>query len=453
MFRSGRLSSLKTVLLAVALLAYSCAVAAQRGAGGGHTGGGLAGGGGLSGGGRSTGVDVKDDLKDYHTTLAVQATTEQIATYASMLKSTEAACDELRAFLEQIGNPNNASELAGRSATLNQAIEKARTENRKFLDGFSDAQKSGLKEITKSLMKDDSDLAQQTKELSERVGDAKPTSPPIAVSAQSLDRALTTFRSRQIDLGAEMSIGVGNRGQDSTFNLVPVKNSLSFGSQPITITTSGVVLKTKAEAGQNVFKLELTADLSDLQQNITEVLHVQLDKSDRCGEQVEVRGATLTAQASDGLVTVQLHYERWACMGRQTNELAEGNGTVEVKLVASVGEDGTLRLAPETGRVDAQGLVGESLRSGSLGDAVRDKVAEAVLSTLRLGGDFKTLLPSAAQGSATLQRVQFQGTGSGRIMVMLNGEIRVSDEKVTSLTSELKERSLPPETTQQTVSR
>jgi hypothetical protein len=92
------------------------------------------------------------------------------------------------------------------------------------------------------------------------------------------------------------------------------------------------------------------------------------------------------------------------------------------------------------GRIDAAGLVGELLRSGSLGEVVRDKIAQSLLSVVRQGGDFKTTLPPSARGYTTLQRAQFEGTGSGKLLVVLDGEIQVSDDKATSLTSELKER-------------
>jgi hypothetical protein len=96
-------------------------------------------------------------------------------------------------------------------------------------------------------------------------------------------------------------------------------------------------------------------------------------------------------------------------------------------------------------------MVGELLRSGALGDVLRDKVTETLLSIVRQGGDFKTALPPEALGYATLQRAQFDGTGSGKLTVVLDGEIRVSDEKATSLTSELKERSASQETIQKNV--
>jgi hypothetical protein len=402
-------------------------------------GGGTTGGGGLSGGGgRATGVDVKDDLKGFHAALAVQATGQQIVEYNLMLKSTEGASTELKAFVEQAGKVNNASGSATHDKTLEQAVETARGANRKFLEGFSDRQKAGLKEITKRLSKADSDLAQQAKALDQEV-DANAAGERMTTSAQSLENALTSFRNEQVDLGEEM--GIGNASNtDLTFNITPVKLSVSFANQPVAITTSGVIAQGPAENGQNTFKLQLIADMSDLQQNIAAVLRAEIDKSNRCGEQIAILGAALTAQAPAALVVVQLHFERWACLGRDANEMAEGNGSIEVKLTPSVGDDRSLRLVPEIGRVDAPGLVSELLRSGSLGDALRDKIADSILSALRQGGDFDASLPPAALGGATLLHARFEGTGAGKLVAILDGAIRVSGEKATLLTSELKEQ-------------
>jgi hypothetical protein len=449
--KSTLVSGVRLAILAAMLLACPSAMLAQRGAGGGHTGGGTAGGGGLSGGtGRATGLDEKDELKDFHLALAIQATSQQIVAYNLMMQSTDAANTEWQAFVEHLGAPNTRSEIASRGASLDLAIENARAENRKFLGGLSEQQKSGLKEILKKLSKSDSDLEQQSKTLSLEIGDAKSVAQPIAASAQNLGLALTSFRSQQIGLGEEMSIRDPNSGQNS-FDIPAVKNSVSFANQPIVIATSGVVTRGAAVGGQSTFKLALTADLSDLQRNLTDVLRAELDQADPCGERIEIRTATVTPREPASLVLVQLHFERWSCRGRETmNETVDGNGAIEVKLTPTVGEDGSLRLLPEIGRVDAEGLVGSLLRSGSLGETLRDKITESVLSTVRQGGDFKATLPPAAQGFATLQHVHFQGTGSGKLSVVLEGEIRVPNEKVAGLTSELKGRSPSQASSQET---
>jgi hypothetical protein len=211
------------------------------------------------------------------------------------------------------------------------------------------------------------------------------------------------------------------------------------------VTTFGVVSKGVAEGGENTFPVKLTADLSDLQQTIADVLRTQLDKADRCGEQIALQTATLTPQGPVGMVVAQLHYERWTCtrmFGKENmNEIVEGNGTIEVKLTPAVAEDGTLRLSGQIGHINAEGLVGELLRSGAVGETLRDKISDSVLSTLRQGGDFKMALPAGARRYATLKRVQFQGTGSGRLIAVLDGELRVSNEDLVAVTNALREQS------------
>ncbi|MGA9542584.1 MAG: hypothetical protein WBQ85_03395 [Candidatus Sulfotelmatobacter sp.] len=451
MFRKGVLiPGIKRVLLGAALMAYPCSMLAQHGGGavgrGGESGGGLSGPNGIA-----SGVSTKDELKDFHEVLAVQATSEQVIQFAAMVKISEAASAELRSFQGQLGKENSPSELAGRGATLDQALEKARAENKKFVDGLSERQKSGLREIIKKLAKAESDLEQQAKALDQADADAKAVSQQIAGAAENLDRALTSFRSQQADLGQEMSIGAANSAQDFAFHLAPVKSSINFRNQPVVITTSGVISPGVVEGGQNTFKLELAADLSDLQDNMTAVLGAQLNKAETCGERIGIRNATLSPQDPATLVVVQLHYERWACFGRETvNEMAEGNGTIKLKLTPAVGEDGTLRLMANVDRIDAEGMIGELLRSGSLGDAMRDAVTQSVLSAVRQGGDFKLDLPASAQGYATLRHAQFEGTGAGRVIAVLDGEIRVSNDKATALTSELRGRSSSPENKQNT---
>lgn len=450
MFRRHSSSRLETVILATSLLVSPWLAFAQHGGGGGRIGGSAAGGGGLSSGNHATGVESKDDLRDFHQIMAVQASNEQKAAYALMLKATEAANEELQRFAALLGKGNNASEIANHDKTLSDAIETARTLNKRLLEGFSEAQKSGLKEITKRLGKTDSELAQQAKVFDQEV-EANSASAQITNSAQNLERTLTSFRRAQVDLGDEMSIPISSNGQDSAFNLPQVKNTVNFAGQAVEVSTSGVVSKAVAEGGENTFAVKLTADLSDLQQTITDVLRTQLDKADSCGERIDLRTATLTSQGTMGIVVAQLHYERWTCatmFGKQNmNEIVEGNGTIEVKLIPAVADDGTLRLMAQIGHVDAEGLVGELLRSETLGEALRNKISDSVLSTLRQGGDFKAALPTGARTYATLRRAQFQGTGSGRLIAVLDGDIRVSNENLTALTTELKERSSPEGTT------
>jgi hypothetical protein len=443
MFFQGTSSRLRSITVALAVLAFPCLAFAQHGGGGGHIGGTAAGGEGLSAGNHASGVDNKDDLRDFHEIMAVQASNEQKAAYAAMLKSTRASDAELQGLIALLGKENNAYEVTPTEKRFQDAIEIARTLNKRFLEGFSEAQKNGLKEITKRLGKVDAELAQQAKTLDQEVG-VKATGAPVANSAQNLEHTLTSFEHAQADLGEEMSIAA-SIGPDTAFNLPAVKNTVNLGGHGVVVTTSAIISKAVPESGENTFAVKLTSDMSDLQQSITDILRAQLDKAEPCGERIEVQTADFTPQAATGLVAVQLHYERWTCattFGRQNmNEIVEGNGTIEVKLTPAVAEDGTLLLRAEIGRVDAEGLVGELLRTGVVGEGLRDKISDSVLSALRQGGDFKAALPAQARTYATLRKAQFQGTGSGRLIALFEGDIRVSNENLTALTNALQERS------------
>jgi len=233
-------------------------------------------------------------------------------------------------------------------------------------------------------------------------------------------------------------------GQELVFKLPPVKTEVKIENQPISITASGVISRVAAERGQNVFKLELIADLSELQQNITEVLRAQLDRSDRCGERIAIQNATLTPLAPASLVVAKLHFERWTCVkvfGKERpNKLVGGNGAIEVKLTPAVDEGSTLRLVPEIGRIDADGPLGDLLRSGSIGTALREKITKALLSAMQKGTNFNATLPPVAQDHATIQGARFQDDGSGNLNVILDGEIQISNEQIKVLANELKER-------------
>lgn len=230
-----------------------------------------------------------------------------------------------------------------------------------------------------------------------------------------------------------MSVPSGEVGED-TFNIAPAKSVVNFGQQPITIITSGIVSKAVLPGLQNTFRVEFTADLSDLQQNITEVLRQQLTKSDPCGEQIAVQMAVLTPATPTSTVLAQLHYERWACFGGRgnANEMAEGDGSIEVRLTPTIAEDGTLRLSPVISRVDAEGLVGDLLRSGALGESVRDTIAESVLSVVQKTSHYKTMLPTAAQGLIKLQGAHFQEMEAGDAVIVLDGSMQVPSDKVAA---------------------
>jgi hypothetical protein len=424
------------------------------------------GGASLSSYSRPDGVDEKDSLKDFHETLAAQATSQQVAEFQALLKTTEAAQAALQAFQQALHNQNAAPDTAQRDA-LDRAVENARTGIKKFQEGFSPEQKSGLKEIARRLAKTDSDLEQEQKKLDQSLA-AKGADPEILAHADSLEKAFTEFHNQQLALGREMSITLAS-GQDLAFTLPPVKSVVRIGSRTLPVAVSGVLTQIAAQEGQRKFKLELSTDLSELQQNIFEILSAQLNTANTCGQRIGIRQAILTPATPASLLVVRLHFERWICtrsFGQQTsNELAEGDGIVEIKLTAALESPGapllassassgsepnasastaaptpapnTLKIAAAFGRINATGMLEEELRSGSLGEDLRDQSAQALLFAARAGSDFKSALPPAVQNSAVIQSVKFQNVGVGGLSIVLEGQIEISNQQADQLASQL----------------
>jgi len=432
-----RLTPALTILLGASLLLAAPLANAQHHGGGGH---GMGGGGGLSGGGRATGVEDKDDLKDFHQALAVQATTQQSAEFEGLLKSTEVARLMLKA-LQQASKEQDAAELTRREAALGHAVGKARDDTKNFLAGFSDKQKSGLKEVTKRLTKADSDLAQQQSKLDQVAQTGTSAAPEAGSLAGDVDKALASFADQQLALGREMGIAAADPPQ-MAFTLPTAKRSATLGRQAVVVTVSGELSQTSAENGQHVFELKLRADLFDLQQNITQVLRQELNRYESCGQRVDIRQATLSPSAPASLLSVRLHYERWTCVRMSgqsiSSELAEGDGAVDIRLTPMI-EAKNLKLSYEPVRVDASGMLGEALRSGSLGEDLRDKAVESILGAIQAGTDFKVAPPPAAPNGATLQNAKFEEAGAGVLRVLLGGEIELSNEQTKALAGQLKE--------------
>ena len=431
MRRKGMSSAIgQALVLGLSLAAYPIGAIAQDPVGGGGIDGSLT-------KNSPGGIDLTDDLKTFHVRMAVQATGSQITDFEALMKDTGAAKSALQALVQQ-GKENDAAEFARRNAVLQQTLEKAQIENKKFVEGLSAAQQSGLKEFIKRLGRADSDLAQEKSRLDQATEVAK-ASPEVTARAQNLDKALADFYNQQVALGREMGITIAS-GQDLTFSLPPIIRPVNVENRTIAVGVSGELSQVSAENGQRSFKLALMADLSDLQQNITELLRAQLDSSGLCGQRLAIRDARLTPASPAGLLFVRLHFERWTCtraMGQQSaTELAEGDGTVEIKLIPAV-DSNSLKLSSEFKRIDASGMLGESLRSGSLGDDLRAAAIQSVLAAMRAGTDLKIALPPAVQNFATIQTAKFQDVGVGGLTVVLAGQVQISNEQANQLAAQL----------------
>lgn len=415
---------------AVLILGAVLLVGPTRAAGQHHGGHGM--GAGVPGGaGRPDGVDEKDNLKDFHQALAVQATSAQISEFQDVVKTASAAKEKLAAFARGTGREG--------IGPLDQALTEARTTSKKFQDGFSQAQKSGLKDIAKRLEKSDSDLDQEARRLDQAVQSEVGAS-QISSQTTNLDKSLTEFSNIELSLGREMGITLAS-GQDPNFNMPQVRNNIHLGSRTISLDSSGVLSQTAARGDERTFNLAMILDLSDLQQSVTEVMNDQVSEPKSCGAHLVVRHASLLAAAPASSLILQLHFERWSCspMAGQnlSAELGEGEGSVELKLTPSVEHSNVLKMTAEFKRIDAAGMMGEELRSGDLGSDLREKVAQSILSALQIGSDFKATMPPAAQSGIVLQSARFEDSGAGGLKVLFEGQVHLSNAQVDQLASQL----------------
>ena len=394
-----------------------------------------------------------DDDRNLERLMAVQATPEQTTSFNRLLKDVQAARDRLQSFLKLPPAPDSSAP-SGPAATLDQSVENLRTASQNLLASFSSVQKSGLKDVTRKVESADSDLDKLRTAFTRILQTAKADSAPVAASAANLDSALASFQNQQLALGREMSIVLPSDGQDFAFILPGAKTTIDLAGQSISIPVSGATARTSAADGQDQFSLRVVADFSDLQQNITPVLRSLLTRSPRCGERLEIQHASLHPLDPASLVVVRLHFERWICPGGSPMELASGEATVEIKLTPSIDQskadqsktastsiepNTSLRLASEFGRIDADGLLRESLLSGSLGDTVREQAAAALYPAMLKAANLKAALPPAAQGSGTIRKAQFQDAGAGQLRLVLEGQLQLSDEQTKQFVAQLKQ--------------
>ena len=142
-----------------------------------------------------------------------------------------------------------------------------------------------------------------------------------------------------------------------------------------------------ARVSPDMLHLRLTADLGDLQANLTALLGSQLNRLGRCGERLSVERASLRPRPPSGLLKASFQMS-WACakvLGREVaKRLAGGNGVLEVLLTPFVRTDG-ISLTPEVRKIDADGSLGELLRAGSLGASAKEKLAASIPSASKSG--------------------------------------------------------------------
>lgn len=207
---------------------------------------------------------------------------------------------------------------------------------------------------------------------------------------------------------------------------------MEAGGQPVMMVVTGMV-----SGNAQAVKLKLSADLSDLQDHITDLLRAQLNRSDRCGEQLSVERAAIQPSPPAAALIASVHYEKWTCvkaLGKQiTKRLVGGNAMIPVKLTPVVDENREVRLTGEVGEMQADGSLGEVLRSGSLGEMLQEKIRASILGALNKGANLRAALPESVAGIAKIGGAAFGDSGAGHLSFELAAEIPAPFDQVRAM--------------------
>jgi hypothetical protein len=209
----------------------------------------------------------------------------------------------------------------------------------------------------------------------------------------------------------------------------PIKTTVTIENQPVQIAISG----TASAINSGLTALALTVDLGDLQEHLTPVLSATVNRNDRCGERLSVERASLAPDAPASILTANVNYERYACvkaLGKQIiKKVLGGHGVIEVSLTPSVA-DNNISLDAQVRKIDADGSLGEVLRSGDVGDSIREEISDSIESAIQKVTDLKAALPAAIEDAAVIKSVQFADGGAGRLWLKLTAEVRLPAEQL-----------------------
>jgi hypothetical protein len=391
------------------------------------------------------------ELEAFRHALAAQAMPAQVSAYLSLVTSTRTVISKFEDLRTLLDLESASTEWSAKRVAFDESLEKARTLNQAFVQGFSEKQKGALKEVTSNLIRADSRLADRAKVLDARIATLTTRKGDLISSSHKVEEALADFRQQQRVLGKEMYALPDPGEEQPIFTMPPSTNSVRIGSQTIAVRTSGTISRTPEANFDNVVHLQMTSSLGDLEQSITPILQSQLAHSDPCGEQVTIQQAMVSTYSPTIDVWVQLHFERWACLGTSASktpmEVMEANGTMTVKITPVVEKDGSLSILTQMEAVEANGMLAEMLRSGLLGDTVREKIKKSLVTALQNGLKLNAVLLSIGPDSAAIETAKFVRDSDGGT-IALDGHLHLSGEQVAALNDQKSESPLAHENSQ-----
>jgi hypothetical protein len=228
-----------------------------------------------------------------------------------------------------------------------------------------------------------------------------------------------------------------------TFRIPPLSTTVNIDEQPLRITVSGTIVTAAAPQRAESIQVNLQTDLSDLQAHVTDLLRAHLNQSNRCGLRLNLEHADLAPRAPDALLTARVHVEKYVCakaLGRQmVTKLISGEGIVAIRLTPSIENSEALKLAGEVVSIQADGALGDLLRTEPTGPWLREKMRDSTADALQRSlSKLKADLPPAIHGLAAIQSARFADIGAGQLGLGLMGEVQISPDMAQIVIEKLK---------------
>lgn len=218
------------------------------------------------------------------------------------------------------------------------------------------------------------------------------------------------------------------------FVIPPLRAAIDLNGQPVSIAISGRISAWQSGAAA----MFLEAGLGDLQRQLLPILQAQWKQDNRCGERVTLLDATLTPEPPSARLVAHLHFEKWGCakaFGKEiTKKLVAGNAAVEARLTPAIAAPAGVRFQAEILTLDADGQLGEVLRSGSFGDALREKIRRTLAEDMEKAARFAPALPPALRDAITLESARFARRGPDELCLQVDATARLDAGQFRELT-------------------
>lgn len=159
-------------------------------------------------------------------------------------------------------------------------------------------------------------------------------------------------------------------------------------------------------------RADIVADLADFRAQLGPIVRAKMNRDDDCDAKLRVDTVEFLAEPPVATLVATAHYEKWACFLGAKTRLFEQNGEVQVTVTPEVNDDAiAVRFAVT--RVDADGVLGELLRTSIFGPWITEQIEQAFPKSLTVGRLRSALPPALKDVPATLSDVSMQDGGAG----------------------------------------